>query len=299
MQDYKVGPADSMDFLMENTPEVEKFILDIGSTVEFNSSDTIFPNLLKNLGRFDVNDLADPEEEQTDSTPFGRGEENGTLIEHVPTGFIYAVMPEHYVLPVYDYDKTTDWPTNIVLRVDEPWVSVAVDAPGTRVGGTTDFSLQAWPHHKGCPLNFAAQYELPNGKYVHIFVTDDEDESWAPENGANCAIVDGGPVPSWIELKAVEYADEGVEVLLRTPNQAFTPPVMNADIPVAPSWIQGDETPEDTGYKFILQFGYGITTSNTYEGNDVLHDFFFGDCGDMYVFYKEETNEARALWQCG
>lgn len=292
MSNYKFGPSDAMDFLMEDTPEVEKFNISIGATVEFDSTNSIFPNILKNLGRFDINDLADPDEERTDETPFGRGEEYGTLVEHIPSGIVYAVIPETYIRPVYDYDATTDWPTNIALSIDEPWTPVALDASGTRVGGSTKYIRKAWPHYNGCPLSFAAQYELPNGKYVHIFVNEDADDSWASENGANCAIVDDGPIPSWIELRPVENEDE--TILFRNAYSAYAPPVLETELPLPPSWIQGDETPEDTGYRFLFQFGDNIPNLD-----DSEWEFFFGDCGDMYVFYKEETQEARASWQCG
>lgn len=284
----KVGPKDMVDYLFrESAPELEKFYMDLGSTIEIPQEDAIYPNIFKNLGRFDFNDIVDAadqydfEFDEFGQTPYG------TLIEHVPTGYVFALIPDEFPATVFNFNTDKGWPTNIEVESNQDWVETDLDFIGTRVGGSTVFSPAAWPHFKGSPLLFAAQYVLPDGKWIHVFVDDEGDDSWEIEDGANCAIVEGGPIPAWITLQPVE--DTGL--LFRNPYSAITP-VRDADsqAPLAPSWIQGDETPNDVGYRFLMQFGNDVGNSD--------EDFMFGDSGDMYLFYKEETDEARVLWQC-
>lgn len=285
---YKTGPKDMVDYLFrETTPELEAFYLDLGSTIELPQEDAIYPNIFKNLGRFDFNDIVDAadqydfEFDEFGQTPYG------TLVEHVPTGYVFALIPDEASAVVFNFNTDKGWPTNIEVESNQDWVQTNLDFTGTRVGGTTDFSPVAWPHFEGSPLLFAAQYILPDGKRIHVFVDDEGDDSWEIEEGANCVIVEGGPIPAWITLQPVE----DIDVLLRNPDSAITP-VRDSDskAPLAPAWIQGDETPNDVDYRFLMQFGDNSGGSG--------EDFSFGDSGDLYLFYKEETGEARALWQC-
>lgn len=284
----KIGPQDAAEFPANvDTPGAEEFQADLGATKEFPQKDAIFPNIFKNLGKFDFNDIVDAEDhydfefDEFGQTPYG------TLVEHVPTGYIFALIPNEYPAPVFNYHDEKGWPTGIELYSDQRWEKTDLDFPHTRVGGSTDFSPVAWPHFNNEPLLFAAQYVLPDGKRIHVFVDDEGDDSWAVEDGANCAIVEGGPVPSWITLKPIEDPAD----FLRNPDKAITPVRdSGSKVPLAPLWVQGDETPNDVGYRFLIQFGNDAGNSDG--------DFMFGDSGDMYLFYKEETNEARVLWQC-
>lgn len=286
----KTGPIDMVEFLFRyDDPELQEFYLDYGAVKEFPQEDAIFPNVYRNIGRFDFNDVENADEfysfefDEFGQTPYSN------LIEHVPTGLVFAILPNEFPSPVFYYDDSKGWPTNIVLESCVDWKRVDTDAQGTRVGGTTDFSLAAWPHFNGCPLQFIAQYQLHDGRHIYIFEGEDND-SWLLEGGGNCALVEGGPIPSWIELKPVRESDE-ITILMRHPENAFTPVYPEYfNLPLPPVWIQGDETPNDVEYKFLMQFG-----DNTGDGSE---DFSFGDSGDMYLFYKEETQEARVLWQC-
>lgn len=286
----KIGPNEMVEVLFHGKkPELEEFYLDLGATKEFPQGDAIFPNVFKNLGRFDFNDIVDASEiysfefDEFGQTPYG------TLIEHVPTGYIFALIPDEEPAIVYDYDDSRGWPTNIVVEPNTDWIPADSGSNETRVGGATNYSLDAWPHFDGFPMDFVGQYKLEDGRFIHIFI-DEENDSWKIQNGGNCALVEGGPVPYWIEIKPVEERDN-TNYLMRHPHKTFSPVRPDSKAPAAPSWILGDQPPTDAGYKFLWQFGDDV--------GDGTESYSFGYFGDMYLFYKESTSEALVLWQCG
>lgn len=303
MTQHGLEPKLALGFLAQNDLLTHEFKSNIGGLAEFDSSNAKYPNILKNLGNFDVYDLVDGYELRHDDSDFWAGNVYGTLVEHVRTGGIYALIPGEGALNVYSYNKTTDWPTEIATDIDDDWVETAVDSPVTRYGGVTDFSIDAWPHYRGCPLYFAARYVLPDGKVINAFIDTDSDGSWRLEGGANCAIVDGGPVPSWITLESLRDVDEDAigntdyySFYMLNPTKAFYPQVLEIVTP-EPRWVQEEEEFDEPGYKFLLQFGHSTIAGKVRLDAD-LWELSLGDSGDMYLFYKEETKEARVSYQC-
>lgn len=292
LKDYgKLGPLDALESLSSSeTSGFKEFLKEEWTTKEFPQKDAVFPNMFSNLGQFSADDIVDPDEIYDFATDEEGNTPTGTLLQHLPTGYVFALVGDQYPALVFNFKTEQNSPTQIEITTDQRWVKTKIDAAETRVGGTTDFSAEAWPHFEDLPLLFAAQYVLSNGKRIHVFVDDEGESSWEIEDGANCALVEGGPVPSWITLKPVKDTN----ILLRTPKTAATPiRDSGSGLPLGPLWIQGDEAPNDVNYRFLLQFGDSSSLGNSRE-----MDTMFGDCGDMYLFYKEETNEARVLWQC-
>jgi hypothetical protein len=294
MPEQKMEPKEALEFLIGFNRETEDFKYKINSLFEFDSSNAIFPNIVKNLGRFDVYDVLNDFSGFPSS--FARGEDFGVLVEHVRTGQAYAIIPDYAVLTVYGYEKTTRGPEKIRTDLNDAWISTAVDSLRTRYGGTTEISLDAWPHFRDSPLKFMAQYKLPDGRMIHAFANIDETGSWRTENGPNCALVDGSEVPSWITLQSiVDKEEEAVnpeyyDFYMFNATKAFKP----ENVSSTPRWVQEEDIPD--GYEFMLQFGYS-TVAPKLGTNPDLKALSLGDCGDMYLFYREDTQEARITWQ--
>ncbi|HSN50016.1 MAG TPA: hypothetical protein VLR52_02210 [Bacteroidales bacterium] len=296
MQTYKMDPKEALEFLVSFNKETEDFKYKVNSLAEFDSTNAVYPNILKNLGRFDVHDVVS--DFSSFPSPFARGEDFGVLVEHVRTGQVYAIIPDYAVLTVYGYEQTTMGPKKIRTDLNDAWIPTAVDSLQTRYGGVTDFNVESWPHFQGSPLKFMAQYKLPDNRMIHVFCNIDETGSWRTERGPNCAIVDGSPVPSWIEMKSIVEEEEAFDVnpeyydfYMFNANKAFKP----ENVSPTPRWVQEEDIPE--GYGFLLQFGYS-TVSPKLTANPDLRELSLGDCGDMYLFYKEDTQESRVTWQC-
>lgn len=228
---------------------------------------------------------------------FAQNKVAAELVEEIATGDTFLIVPDddriHYM---FGWGGEMSNPTNInLLPHGTVWDSVDINAKGPRVGGVKNFGLSQWPHFEGRPLNFAAQFIADDGKLIHVFV-DDRKNSNAAENQANCALVEGSLAPSWIELKSVEISPYN---LARNPLYAFTPRPIKSKMKQAPFWIQDDETPD--GFDFVIQFGHSIINfmnlPHDHVNKNTIDQFSFKRKGDMYLFYRADTQEARVVWQ--
>lgn len=303
MQKHTLTTKESLHFLAFDGTALETLQKRVGTVTEFDSPHTLLPNIVKNKGKFRASALSRKDRQPLNSLPFWNDEEPGFIIEHLPTQTLYAVIPSYGILTVYDYSVLLNGTINSVKTdIDDKWEEISPEHKGTRHGGTTKFSIDAWPHYRGVPLKFIAQHMLPNGKLISIFVdVDNFSNAWRMEDGANCAIIEGGKTPSWITLESVrDDAEEKLnpefyaQSFCCNPKKAFR--LKASDEKMEPRWVQEEYLPEEFGYEYILQFGYSTVATKVQE-DKTLWDFSLCDCGDMYVFYNETTEEARVHLQ--
>lgn len=227
---------------------------------------------------------------------FAQGLALADLVEEISTGYWFVMPPnDEAVYHMYGWSGEFDNPDDVhVMQDTYVWDMVDIDAHGTRVGGVKNFGLDKWPHFEGKPLPFTAQYLTDEGKYIYVFV-DQRRPSQNAENQANCALVEGGPVPSWIELSSLNVSPSNGA---RNPLYAFKPKTPSQMRPT-PINLEKSDYPE--GYDFLIQFGHSMIQFMNVPSENVnqntLNQFAFPYRGDMYLFHNPETLEARVLWQ--
>lgn len=181
-----------------------------------------------------------------------------------------------------------------------------------------------WPHSRetGAPMQFIAQIALIPQVFgdlpvqmAYLFMTDGEDTdgTWEPDSGENALILQpGGDNPATrplengptlyrrydenykplAELKPVEYHVE----LKLVEDQGKEPPDAKDDeagaitnqIGGEPNWLQGEEYPDESGWRLVLQLDSG----------DVPFDVNFGDVGVGYALIAADGRRGKFLWQC-
>lgn len=321
MAEFLHGPDNALpDF---NEKGMQDFLDKPGAVIDIQHREdkSIYPNAIKNHAIVPINNLHCKEAHEVDENS-----DTGYLIEHLATGLHYFVYKDQVSLDapawimdkeeyrqkalqekssyrtrgVIDFKGTQEKPHDIVLTWEEykRWHRSALDIPGTRIGGVplnsdgTPYS-GLWPYLKdGNRLSFLSQYELKDGRYIHIFIGHDFDdydysEMEGDEDPYACAVIEGGPVPSWIQMKPWE--EEGLALV--HPNDAYILERHNKEILPAPEWIQDDYTPGTGEYKFLIQIG------DTSDVEDEM-SFVWGDGGDLYIFADLETNRVQAIMQC-
>lgn len=297
MSEYLHGPDNALPNF--NNEGMQDFLNSLGSIINFEPDDavSIYPNAIKNHAIVPVGNLLRKEEHEVDEES-----EFGYLIEHLATGlhyFIYKDEDGYRYKGVLDFKGSKEEPYDIALTWEEHkrWIRTDLDSLGTRIGGIplnsngTPYS-GLWPYLKdGRRLSFLAQYELEDGRYLHVFIGNDFDDydysDEGDEDPYTCAVIEGGPVPSWIQMKSWEH--EGLKLV--HPDDAYTLQRDNTEILPAPEWIQDDYTPGTGEYKFLIQIG------DTDDLDDKMA-FVWGDGGDLYIFADLETNKVKAIMQC-
>jgi hypothetical protein len=231
------------------------------------------------------------------------------LIEHLATGFCYLLHQTTHeywdkrglptpidCLPVFGFEGTKEKPTKILYWLDNSLFDpTSPDSRGTRIGGmplNSDGTAYKglWPYFEDKPLPFMAQFELADGRYVHVFadrMSDHAEYCFSEEKSANCAIVEGGEIPPWVEMKSID-----TPILVSAP--AYRPN-RKYSIPTPPCWLQGDATPDDPGMVYLGQISNEICAENDLDGQN---EYMFGDAGALYVFANPETGHARVTGQC-
>lgn len=323
MTEFLHGPELSLpDF---NDEKLQTFLNSPGNIIDIppKHMNPMYSNVIKNHAIVPIENLYSMKENDVDEES-----KYGYLIEHLETGLHYFVYKAHDV--TWQYNKKTESreyhygnseyiargvvhfegskeePKNIVLIWDEykRWISTALDAKGTKIGGIplnsdgTPYS-GFWPHLKdGRVLSFLAQYELEDGRYIHLFVGHDFDEYnyQAPEyktimdvdeDPFSCAIIEGGPVPFWIEMKTLESSEQP----LVHSNNAYALKSWRKDILPAPLWVQEEYIPGSGEFEFLVQIG------DTSDLEDEMM-FITGDGGDLYLFADLKTGVVKTIIQC-
>lgn len=301
MQEFYSGPYDALPNFEED--EIQYFLQNPGSIIEVPPQQypTVYPMLMKSHAIVPLSKLWSLELDDLD-----KNSEFGHLIEHIPTGLHYFVYKEedglgYYYKGVLDFKGSQSNPYDLVLVTQDykRWIKSAINAPGTRIGGIPTNSEgiaydELWPHLKdGRALSFLAQYELKDGRYIHIFRGNNlDDYDYTEMNDENedpyaCAVIEGAPIPNWIQMKAVETE----KLPLIHSDVAYTLKPHNKAILPAPFWIQDDYTPGTGEYQFLIQIG----------DTDRLKDemaFEWGDSGDLYIFIDPKTDRVKAIMQC-
>lgn len=170
---FKYGPEDALPSF--NQEGMQDFLDAPGSIIDIPPTDhkTIYPTAIKNLAIVPMTALNEVSFESLETRA-----DKGYLIEHLATGYCYFVylymsktrqynernglMPvplieEWYAHePIIDFKGPKDKPYDIDLFSEphERWLPVALDYPGTRMGGIplkSDSSQYdgLWPHFKG------------------------------------------------------------------------------------------------------------------------------------------------------
>lgn len=230
---------------------------------------------------------------------------HGTLIEHINTGYFFAVYQDEDELfqsmEIFDFEGSPLSPTNIeqagyTTELHE-WVEIAADSKGTRMGGiplNPDGSKYdgPWPetYHDDGIMSFAGQFELPDGRYLHLFLNYDAEDfiyGWDVDDISDpysCALVDGVPVTPAVTLRT------GGErpVLRRNSAQKGTKKPKGVR-KFQPFWMQDDEAPNDPRYAFLLQY--------TVDSIDGKADFGGVSEIDYYVFWNDRESKALIISQ--
>lgn len=299
------GPEDCLPDFPDD--EIIKFLKSPGSILSRQPQNgrSIYDPTLKSLAVIPIEE-AIPEEDRVFMKV--RGNE-AYLIEHLATGFCYLLHEATYEywakrglptpmdrLPIFGFDGTKERPSNILYWLtNDLFEQTSPDSLGTRIGGiplnSNGTSYKGlWPHFEGKPLPFMAQFELADGRYVHVFAdanSDHDEYCFSEENSANCAIVEGGEIPYWVDMKSID------EPLL-IPAPAYRPN-HKYSVPTPPCWLQGDATPDDAGMVYLGQISANMCAEDDNEGN---FEYMFGDSGALYVFANPETGRARVTGQC-
>lgn len=299
MQEFYTGPYDALPFF--ETEEQQDFLKNPGSVLKVPPQEypTVYPMVIKSHAIVPIDNLHLKKVHEIEE-----GTEVGYLIEHLVTGlhyFIYAENDSYRAKGILDFQGSKEKPYDIALTGEEyrRWHRSALDVTGTRIGGIplnsdgTPYS-GLWPYlMDGRRLSFLAQYQVKDGRYIHIFIGHDFDEYDYTVMGDDyyedpfaCAVLEGGPVPEWIQMKS--WQQEGLALV--HPNDAYTLKRHNQEILPAPEWIQDDYTPGTGEYEFLIQIG------NTDSLQDEM-DFAWLGHGDLYIFADFETDRVKAIMQ--
>lgn len=282
----KFGPQDSIPYLDNEAGRV--FLSSKGMVKHFETSfEPIFLNTFKSLGKIS------PESLSASSAAYLMPVQLDWLymIEHLPTGYLYVLdaLNPHYSYPVYDLSESPQDPSNIEIANAGEWAEASIDSPGTRVGGLPyGYDETRWPHHRGKPLLFVAQYLLDSSDYAYVFASESY-PAYGSDNGTACVLVQDGPIPESIEVKSIGKTGQAPSI---HPRRAFKPACRRSEHPQAPRWVDSDTTPENALYSFLGQFGDSMDRNGTEHSG-----FPFQMAGEMYVFMDRETKAGIVLRQ--
>lgn len=143
------------------------------------------------------------------------------------------------------------------------------------IGGKLPLDLgDFYPHFKGEPIPYFGCFTTEDGMRGMLFLDDKQDLSWESEGASNAAMLEGRPMPDWVDYQAPEETpavfEDGHEVELEFSEE--------------PHWLQGDETPEGDS-EFLFEVPSSVDPSlNIGDGY-----------GTVYVFDTEHGG--RILWQ--
>lgn len=298
---YGSGPEDGWFARPKDELLIQNFASTQGATLITEDAHATFPPIYKNLSVITSEQISKDSQEIIDSfledSDWSENTVKGALIQHEATGQTYFYAPGVYCLfPIADFTYETGVYENIILHPSskDEWEKVSIDFDGTRLGGITHYDIKKWPHYKRIPLKFIGQYLLPDGRYIHMFSYIKSVLATSMDHGTNCAIVEGGPVPSWITLRPL--APWKNKNFVEYPNFAFTPIPKESNIIPTPYWRQTEAIPHDANYRFLMQFG-AITIPIEDDSQGEFDELMIGDCGDWYLYYNSLTNEARLLAQ--
>jgi uncharacterized protein YwqG len=200
----------------------------------------------------------------------------------------------------------------VTLKPSEP-----ITAPVTKFGGQPVWLGEPqWPvsTKDGEVMRFICQIRLPGSpdiapRLAYVFMSDEPEETWDAEAGANAVIIQPGPfdphvstlpqregpslekmVPgvtgNRLEPASVEYRAELTELPDDVPADDET--TFGIRIGGPPTWLQNEEYPANGPWTFVALIDSG---TDAYSIN-------FGDCGVGYVFVSLDGRRARFLWQC-
>jgi hypothetical protein len=231
----------------------------------------------------------------------------GTLIEHINTGYFFAVYKDEDGLfrsmEIFDFEGTPLSPANIEQAVFttefENFEDTEIDSPGTRGGGiplNSDGTLYEgpWPVLLGSdkPMYFAAQCQLPDGRYLHVFHQDDFEDfdgGYAPDgisDNMSCALIDGIPATPFTTLRPDD------ECPLLMPDSAVKDTrVLRGAKRKQPFWMQDDASPNDPNYDFIFHFALSYLDG---DHQSVCETGEF----DYYVYWNDREGKALIVSQC-
>jgi hypothetical protein len=248
---------------------------------------------------FSLKKIVNPEDVYDDLPEDG----DGVLVEHLGTGFFFVLYEEDGLLdsqPVLDFSGTPDKPKKIYLSTwdfeeFDRWVPTKPTSEGTRIGGIPLNSdgtpyTGPWPGAEDGKFSFVGQYRLKDGRYVYLFSNDDaenydysDDDIDSGEDSYTVALVEDGPIPARVLIQ------EAGERKISSPKNAYKQRTPKSVKQYPPLWAQGDATPDDPDYEFLLQYG----PDSTYDG-DSINENFHSEC---YLFWNPKTDETKLLMQ--
>lgn len=226
-------------------------------------------------------------------------EGEGVLIEILSTGDFYVIYKNEYdnfdLFSVFDFEGSLQEPKNVVVadqfnELDDVWIQTDPDSPGTRLGGVplnTDGTPYdgPWPQTEDGKFSFIGQYQLEDGRYLHIFANyDAENYDYSSmiddTDPYTIVLIEGEPVPAGV---LVQY---GGEQAIYSPDAAYAQKPRHSVKRYPPVWIQDDASPADPNLEFLL--GYGET-----QGAEDMEL-----AGDFYLYWNKNTKETKVLMQC-
>lgn len=300
-----------MDFLNEvsNAPMQmkEKFIKDLdrpGTIIDFASvDDKEYPHVEEAIvhGKFSLAEAILEEDSYEEIPRTG----NAVLIEHLHTGFFFAIYENDYFgyFRVHDFNGTKEHPEEVqemfFWGMPEGWEPIEPDAPGTRVGGVP---LNAdgtpydgpWPGTDEGHYYFVAQYRLEDGHYIHVFMNNDRKTyDYAGKMKDDEDDID----PYAIAL--LEGQSLSVDFLLSSDGER---PNLSEDVAYARKplknatnyhgvWVQDEAPPRDRNYEPLMHFGDGAQCNE----ETILDDI---DYGYFNLFFNRKTGQAKVIMQC-
>lgn len=192
-----------------------------------------------------------------------------------------------------------------------------IDRPVTKFGGLPVWLGEPqWPigRESGQPMMFITQIALEvlgfPGAMAYLFIDDSEDadETWDPDAGANAVIVQPNGASPAVATETrtqgqslVEYVQVEGERTRQPQGREFAVTLQEKeDVQVEgtfdfqnkiggfPVWLQSDETP-DEDWLLLLQL----------DSAGVPFEVNFGDAGVGYAFLSPDGRKGKFLWQCG
>lgn len=224
------------------------------------------------------------------------------LVEVVSIGYFYGVY-EHdgnfSSFPIRDFFGSANKPAKVIPsllfhEIDNLWIPTSPDALGTRIGGNplnADGSSYngPWPYTDDGKYTFTGQYQLDDGRYIHLF-----DNYHASNYDYSSLRADGDPVDLYA-IALIEGEDIPPNIVIQNfgERSSFSPNIAYAQSPYhsiktpPPTWLQADETPHDAEMQFLIEYG---ETVGTEEGYLDIH-------GEAYLFWNKRTGKTKILIQ--
>lgn len=195
----------------------------------------------------------------------------------------------------------------------------------SRFGGHPNWvEVPTWPISRewGLPMQFICQIKLnedlfpgAEGRMAYIFMTDDLDSgehidgTYDPALGENAVIIQPGGILPGVECKNIitgptisenEHYIKGVfteepdflsEYGSPEADEEYYENLHECKLGGTPYFIQGEETPDDYEWRFLMQFNNDVYSEYGLDMN-------LGDSGTAYAFLSKDYRQGTFLWQC-